>query len=110
MGADGDGVAELASDAPLYVPFTLPGETVRVARQAGVLVGLEQEGRRGRDSGEPCIPSRCVVGVERVVVAHGEREVPSRCPAECFGRGVDASFALAGRHRGREQAHALSAG
>ncbi len=49
MGADGDGVAELASDAPLYVPFTLPGETVRASNLV----------RRGEGwSGTPLILTR----------------------------------------------------
>ena len=34
LGAQGDGVAE-GSDGPLYVPFALPGERVRVAVAAG---------------------------------------------------------------------------
>ena len=31
VGADGDGVGALADGTPVYVPFTLPGEIVRVA-------------------------------------------------------------------------------
>jgi 23S rRNA (uracil1939-C5)-methyltransferase len=34
LGAQGDGVAE-GSDGPLYVPFALPGERVRVAVAPG---------------------------------------------------------------------------
>ncbi len=34
LGAGGDGVAE-GPDGPIYVPFTLPGERVRVALEPG---------------------------------------------------------------------------
>ena len=34
LGAQGDGVAE-GPDGPLFVPFTLPGELVKVDAKAG---------------------------------------------------------------------------
>ena len=34
LGAQGDGVAE-RPDGPLFVPFTLPGELVKVEARAG---------------------------------------------------------------------------
>ena len=51
LGAQGDGVAQ-GPDGPLFVPFTLPGELVRVVAKAGEpraepLAIVEHDGKYG---------------------------------------------------------------
>jgi len=58
-GAQGDGVAQ-GPDGPLYVPFTIPGERVRIAAEPG------------QNRAEPLDPSTCARDL-RVLVDGGYR-------------------------------------
>jgi 23S rRNA (uracil1939-C5)-methyltransferase len=45
IGSDGDGIGRLADGRPLYLPYTLPGETVEarpLARRGGGLAGIAE--------------------------------------------------------------------